>query len=128
MTGIKFMDELTTPRRPRRSVYHHAGSRTSRNPADIPLSEYYPTMGIDVPQLSLFTKVSKDLEGWMARSKADFSQAEEEAAKVTPELFIEYMRADEEGQAELLVRMIYKFRAWLLTQLFRIAPIKFHSN
>ncbi|KAF7784689.1 hypothetical protein Agabi119p4_854 [Agaricus bisporus var. burnettii] len=99
MTGIKFMDDLTTPRR---SVYPHTGSRKSRNPTDIPLSEYYPTMGIDVPQLGLFTKVSKDLEGWMARSKADFAQAEEEAAKVTPELFVEYMRADEEGQAELL--------------------------
>jgi kinetochore protein Spc7/SPC105 len=41
----------------------------------------------------------------MARSKADFAQAEEEAAKITPELFIEFMRADEEGQAELMVRI-----------------------
>lgn len=111
MTGIKFMDDLTTPRR---SVYPHTGSRKSRNPTDIPLSEYYPTMGIDVPQLGLFTKVSKDLEGWMARSKADFAQAEEEAAKVTPELFVEYMRADEEGQAELLVRVMCGLRACFL--------------
>lgn len=71
-------------------------------------------MGIDVPQLGLFTKVSKDLEGWMARSKADFAQAEEEAAKVTPELFVEYMRADEEGQAELLVRVMCGLRACFL--------------
>ena len=39
----------------------------------------------------------------MGKSKAAFAEAEEEAAKVTPELFVEYSRADEEGQAELLV-------------------------
>lgn len=100
LTGIRFMDELTAPRR---SIYPGFGNRQSRNPADIPLTEYYIAMGIDVPQLGLFTRVSKDLEGWITRSKAEFVQAEEEAAKVTPELFIEFMRADEEGQAELLV-------------------------
>ncbi|KAF5356236.1 hypothetical protein D9756_004174 [Leucocoprinus leucothites] len=98
-TGIKFMDELTAPRR---SMHPGVGTRQARNPADIPLSEYYIAMGIDVPQLGLFTRVSNDLEGWMARSKVEFAQAEEEAAKITPELFVEFMRADEEGQAELL--------------------------
>jgi kinetochore protein Spc7/SPC105 len=103
MTGIKFMDEITAPRR---SMHPHTVNHQARNPADIPLSEYYIAMGIDVPQLGLFTRVAKDLEGWMARSKADFAQAEEEAAKITPELFVEFMRADEEGQAELLVSFI----------------------
>lgn len=41
----------------------------------------------------------------MEKSKEDFAQAEEEAAKMTPELFTEYSRADEEGQAELQVRL-----------------------
>ncbi|KAF9452580.1 hypothetical protein P691DRAFT_772204 [Macrolepiota fuliginosa MF-IS2] len=99
MTNVKFMDELTAPRR---SIHPHTGLRQARNAVDIPLSEYYIAMGIDVPQLGLFTRVSKDLEGWMTRSKADFAQAEEEAAKITPELFAEFMRADEEGQAELM--------------------------
>lgn len=97
------MDEITAPRR---SMHPHTVNHQARNPADIPLSEYYIAMGIDVPQLGLFTRVAKDLEGWMARSKADFAQAEEEAAKITPELFVEFMRADEEGQAELLVSFI----------------------
>ena len=39
----------------------------------------------------------------MAKRKFVFAQFEEEAAKATPELFVEYTRADEEGQAELLV-------------------------
>lgn len=101
MTGIKFMDELTAPRR---SIYpSQQPVRQPRNPADIPLAEYVTAMGIDVPQLDLYSRVSKDLEGWMAKSKFVFAQAEEEAAKVTPELFVEYVRADEEGQSELMV-------------------------
>lgn len=115
MTGIKFMDELTAPRR---SIHPHTGSRQVRNPADIPLSEYYLAMGIDVPQLGLFTRVSKDLQGWMIRSKADFAQAEEEAAKITPELFAEFMRADEEGQAELLVCIRHRAQTCLLDVIF----------
>ncbi|KAJ3567148.1 hypothetical protein NP233_g6546 [Leucocoprinus birnbaumii] len=103
LTGIKFMDELTAPRR---SMHPGISTRQTRNPEDIPLAEYYTAMGIDVPQLGLFTRVSKDLEGWMARSKAEFAQAEDEAAKMTPELFVEFMRADEEGQAELLASSI----------------------
>ncbi|KAF8905455.1 Spc7 kinetochore protein-domain-containing protein [Gymnopilus junonius] len=100
MTGIKFMDELTAPRR---SIHpSQQPVRQPRNPTDIPLAEYVTAMGIDIPQLDLYSRVSKDLEGWMAKSKMVFSQAEEEAAKVTPELFVEYVRADEEGRNELL--------------------------
>lgn len=95
------MDELTGPRR---SLYpSQQPVRQPRNPTDIPLSEYVTAMAIDVPQLDLYSRVSKDLEGWMAKSKIVFAQVEEEAAKVTPELFVEYARADEDGQAELLV-------------------------
>ncbi|KAG6868547.1 hypothetical protein C0993_001243 [Termitomyces sp. T159_Od127] len=100
MTGIKFMDELTAPRRSM-----HPSQQTvpqPREPETIPLAEYVVAMGVDTPQLSLYSRVSKDLEAWIEKSKADFLQAEDEAAKITPELFTEYSRADEEGQAELL--------------------------
>ncbi|KAF6766101.1 Spc7 kinetochore protein-domain-containing protein [Ephemerocybe angulata] len=100
MTGIKFMDELTAPRR---SIHPSQNpTRTPRDPQDIPLSDYVVAMAIDIPQLELYTRVSRDLEAWMEKSKSVFAEAEEEAEKVTPELFVEYARADEEGQAELL--------------------------
>ncbi|KAJ7823569.1 Spc7 kinetochore protein-domain-containing protein [Mycena olivaceomarginata] len=97
LTGIKFMDELDAPRR---SI--HQPSRQPRPPAEIPLAEYAVAMSINVPELVLYSAVSTDLQGWIDKSKSVFVQAEEEAAEMTPELFTEYMRADEEGQAELL--------------------------
>ncbi|KAJ7356898.1 Spc7 kinetochore protein-domain-containing protein [Mycena albidolilacea] len=97
LTGIKFMDELDAPRR---SI--HQPSRQPRPPAEIPLAEYAVAMSINVPELVLYSAVSTDLQGWIDKSKSVFAQAEEEAAEMTPELFTEYMRADEEGQAELL--------------------------
>ncbi|CAA7258736.1 unnamed protein product [Cyclocybe aegerita] len=100
MTNIKFMDELTAPRR---SIHpSQQPTRQPRSPTDIPLAEYVTAMAIDIPQLDLYSRVSRDLEGWMCKSRLVFAQAEEEAAKVTPELFVEYARADEEGQAELM--------------------------
>lgn len=72
-------------------------------------------MAIDIPQLDLYSRVSKDLEGWMAKSKIVFAQIEEEAAKVTPELFVEYARADEDGQAELLVSNFFLLFEVMLT-------------
>ncbi|KAF8213559.1 Spc7 kinetochore protein-domain-containing protein [Mycena galopus ATCC 62051] len=97
ITGIKFMDELDAPRR---SI--HQPSRQARPPAEIPLAEYAIAMSINAPELELYSAVSNDLQGWIDQSKAVFAQAEEEAAEMTPELFTEYIRADEEGQAELL--------------------------
>jgi kinetochore protein Spc7/SPC105 len=63
-----------------------------------------------MPELVLYSAVCNDLQGWMDQSKAVFAQEEEEATKMTPELFTEYIRADEEGQAEL--------RVWSLCLLF----------
>ncbi|PPQ73088.1 hypothetical protein CVT26_014738 [Gymnopilus dilepis] len=100
MTNVKFMDELTAPRRSMHPAQQAV--RQPRNPGDIPLAEYVTAMGIDIPQLDLYSRVSKDLEAWMAKSKIVLAQAEEEAAKVTPELFVEYARADDEGRTELL--------------------------
>ncbi|THU91653.1 hypothetical protein K435DRAFT_727026 [Dendrothele bispora CBS 962.96] len=99
MTDIKFMDELTAPRRsmhPSQQTRHQP-----RNPSDISLAEYAVAMGIDVPQLALYTRVAKDLEAWMKQSKVVFEQAQEEATKMTPELFAEYSRSDENAQQEL---------------------------
>ncbi|KII93693.1 hypothetical protein PLICRDRAFT_131726 [Plicaturopsis crispa FD-325 SS-3] len=106
MTGIRFMDELAAPRRSmhpsqlRTRARAHSPSATP--PPDLPLSDYVVAMSVDVPQLELFTHVSKDLQAWIERSRALCAEAEEEALKMTPELFREYSQSDEENQAELL--------------------------
>jgi len=100
------MDEITAPRR---SIYPTQLLRQPRNPSEIPLSEYVVATAIDIPQLDLYTRISTDLEAWMEKSKSVFGEAEEEAEKVTPELFVEYVRADEEGQMELLVCAFLRF-------------------
>ncbi|KAJ8090525.1 hypothetical protein PM082_002413 [Marasmius tenuissimus] len=97
MTGIKFMEELTIPR----YSIHPELRRQPRAPADIPLAEYAVAMGVDVPRLVLYSRVARDLEAWLEQSKSNLRDAEIEAAQMTPELFIEYSRADEDGQAEL---------------------------
>jgi hypothetical protein len=106
MTGIRFMDEITAPRR---STIHPSALRPRRHSSpssttdsDIPLAEYVTAMSVDVPQLELYTHVSKDLEAWVERSKGIFREAEAEAEKITPELFREFVGAGEDGQAELL--------------------------
>jgi hypothetical protein len=106
MTGIRFMDEITAPRR---STVHPSALRTRRHSSpssstesNIPLAEYVTAMAVDVPQLELYTYVSKDLEAWIERSKGIFMEAEAEAEKITPELFREFVGAGEDGQAELL--------------------------
>ena len=102
MTAIRFMDEIAAPRR---STVHSSTLRPSRRQStesEIPLSEYVVAMAIDVPQLELYTHVSKDLQVWIERIKGIYKEAEEEALKMTPELFQEFVMADEEGQNELL--------------------------
>ena len=106
MTGVRFMDEITAPRR---STIHPSALRPRRHSSpssttdsDIPLAEYVTAMSVDVPQLELYTYVSKDLEAWIERSKGIFLEAEAEAEKITPELFREFVSAGEDGQAELL--------------------------
>ena len=61
-TGIWFMDEIAAPCR---SIAYPSAIRPSRrtsNEAQIPLAEYIVAMAIDVPQLKLYTHVSKDLQ------------------------------------------------------------------
>ncbi|KAG7095643.1 hypothetical protein E1B28_006366 [Marasmius oreades] len=97
MTDIKFMDEITVPRK----SIHPELRRNPRPFTEVPLAEYAVAMGVDVPRLVLYSRVARDLEGWLEKSKWNFKEAETEAAQMTPELFIEYARSDEEGQAEL---------------------------
>src|ERR1700722_1301841 len=101
------MDDITVPRQSVHPSQLRPNSRTRRRSSEqapeIPLAEYVTAMAVDFPQLKLYTRVSKDLQAWIAQSKVVYDQAEEEAAKLTPELFTEYSQADEEGQEQLLV-------------------------
>ena len=102
MTGIRFMDEIAAPRR---SIAYPSALRPSRqtsNEAQIPLAEYVVAMAIDVPQLELYTHVSKDLQAWIERIQGIFLEAEEEVLKMTPQLFQEFVSTDETEQAELI--------------------------
>jgi Spc7 kinetochore protein len=100
MTGIRFLDELSAPRR---STILPSQLQSSQRPAETTLSDYVVAMIIDAPQLELYSHVAADLQRWIEHSKEIYRQAEEEATKVTPTLFREYSMADEETQAELLV-------------------------
>jgi hypothetical protein len=106
MTGVKFMDELAAPRRStirpsqlRRSL---GGEDASENASS--LENCFTAMAIDIPQLELYANAAKELQGWIERSKEIFTQADDEAKQVTPELFKEYLEADEDGKTFLLVR------------------------
>lgn len=92
------MEELTAPRRSMSQP-----GRPERQTTDIPLSEYAVASTVDLPQLSLYTRVASDLDAWMKKSKVVMQETEEEAAKVMPELFTEYLSADEEGKDQLRV-------------------------
>ena len=99
---------------------HTSHLRQSRNASEISFADHAVALAIDLPQLALYSRVSSDLQAWMQQSKAIFSEAEEEAAKMTPELFVEYSRADEEGQAELLVSATTVERGHILTHITSI--------
>lgn len=118
------MDELTAPRRSTHPSQQ--STRQARNIEEIPLAEYASAMGIDVPQLVLYSRVSKDLQAWIEKSKADFSQAEDEAAKITPELFTEYSKADEDGQAELLVSFLGHLSSRFFLSNYRVYSTNFN--
>ncbi|KAH9982703.1 Spc7 kinetochore protein-domain-containing protein [Lactifluus volemus] len=102
MTGIRFLDELSAPRR---STILPSQLLSSQRPAETTLSDYVVAMIIDAPQLELYSHVAADLQRWIEHSKEIYRQAEEEATKVTPTLFREYSMADEETQAELLQQL-----------------------
>lgn len=113
MTNIRFMDEITAPRR---SMIHpgHLGqpnrrrsltSSHSEEAESIPLSEFLVAMAVDVPQLELYSDLSGQLSAWVEESKKICRQAEEDAVKVTPALFREFAEADELEKQDLLVSL-----------------------
>jgi len=130
MTGIRFMDELTAPRR---STIHPSQMqslrrRSSLSETDVPLSDYVIAMSVDVPQLELYSHVAKDLQLWIEHSKDIYKQAEEEATKFTPALFREYSMADEEIKEELLVRLT-ELNVWIGAYLESVtAPTETHQS
>ena len=104
MTGIRFLDELSAPRRSTILPSQlQSQRRASLQTKEATLADYAVAMAVDAPQLELYSHVAADLERWIEHSKEIYRQAEEEATKVTPMLFREYSMADEQTQAELLV-------------------------
>ncbi|CCM00329.1 uncharacterized protein FIBRA_02359 [Fibroporia radiculosa] len=113
MTGIRFMDELTMPK-PRQSIAPppQLRSRSRRRSSTelsteleddpVPLAEFAVTMAVDLPRLELFTAVANDLGAWIEDSKKICLQAEKETDKVTPELFRDFVSADDSEKALLI--------------------------
>lgn len=116
MTGIRFMDELTMPK-PRQSVVppQHLRTRGRRRSSaefseaeedPIPLAEFSVAMAAELPRLELFTAVANDLSAWIEESKKICAEAERETEKVTPELFRDFVAADESEKALLIVSAV----------------------
>ena len=114
MTGIRFMDELTAPRR---SMVHPGQLRpqnrrrslTSSHAEEaepVPLSEFMAAMAVDVPQLELYSVLATELTAWIEESKKICVEAERETAKVTPELFRDFVAADESEKGLLIVSIV----------------------
>ncbi|KAI0706070.1 Spc7 kinetochore protein-domain-containing protein [Cytidiella melzeri] len=110
MTNIRFMDEITAPRR---SMIHagHLGMRNRRRSLtsshseeteQIPLAEFMTAMAVDVPQLELYHDLASQLTAWVEESKKICRQAEDDAVKLTPALFREFAEADELEKQDLL--------------------------
>lgn len=104
MTEIRFMDDLTCPRR---STIHPSKFdrrlSTGDSAADISQAEYLTAVTLDIPQLEFMSWVAADLTGWIEQSKKNFLEAEVLAAHATPALFREYSQANDAGRAELQV-------------------------
>jgi Spc7 kinetochore protein len=129
MTGIRFLDELSAPRRSTilPSQLQSSQRRASLQTTETTLADYVVAMGIDGPQLELYSHVAADLQRWIEHSKEIYRQAEEEAAKVTPMLFREYSAADELMQAELLVLLPCQFTPGRLI-FFALATTQAHKG
>lgn len=118
MTNIRFMEEITAPRRSMVNPTHLRPNRrrslsSSHGDADrpqIPLSEFMTIMSIEVPQLDTYSVLSEELTSWIDGSKKICRQAQEDTSKVTPPLFYEFAMADETEKQDLLVSSRGYFR------------------
>lgn len=99
MTGIQFMDNLRAPRKSVRST-----KMSQVRPLEsISLSEQAMAVLLELPQLMLYSRVGHELQEWITQNSEVYSKMEEEALEATPELFIEYARAEDDEQADLRV-------------------------
>ncbi|KAI5993840.1 hypothetical protein EDC04DRAFT_2872627 [Pisolithus marmoratus] len=94
------MDEIAAPHQQsiHSSILHPSWRASVKE--QIPLSEYMVAMTVNIPQLKLYTYISKDLQEWIEHIQAIYQEAEEEALKMMPQLFQEFVLADEIGQVE----------------------------
>jgi Spc7 kinetochore protein len=100
------MDELSAPWRSALPSQLSAQRRAPVQTTESALAGYVVAMAVVAPQLKLYSHVATDLQRWIEHSKEIYREAEAEAAKVTPMLFREYLMADGQMQAELLVSLI----------------------
>lgn len=115
MTGVKFLDDITVPRR---SMVHPSQLRSRRSSTardatradpEAGMVEDFLAMSIYVPQLQVYGSAAKDLQAWIDNSKTHFAQANEDAQKLPPALFEEYLSIDEEGRADLVVSLVKRY-------------------
>ncbi|KAF8592058.1 hypothetical protein K439DRAFT_1537791 [Ramaria rubella] len=103
MTGIRFMDDLTCPRRS--TVHPSQLQRRESNEGETesyPLSDYAVAMTVDIAQLETMTWISNDIRSAIEKFKAQYRETEEDAAKDIPFLFREYAVASEEDREQIL--------------------------
>lgn len=135
MTSIRFMDEITAPRRstvhPSHLRPHNRRRSLTSSHSDeaeqIPLAEFMTAMSIEVPQLELYSVLAEDLTGWIEESKKICQQAAEDVLKMAPALFTEFAMADEYGKQDLLVGTGSRACDSALTQCF-IASTEDHQG
>ncbi|THH27079.1 hypothetical protein EUX98_g7108 [Antrodiella citrinella] len=132
MTGIRFMEEITAPRRA--SIHpSQLQSRSRRRPLPlpdsdltthsvdnalsesdssevIPLADFITAMAIDIPQLELYSTIANQLSGWIEDSRKICRQADEEARQVTPGVFRDFAEADPSDK-EFLIHQLKVIKA-----------------
>ncbi|KAF8499454.1 Spc7 kinetochore protein-domain-containing protein [Gautieria morchelliformis] len=100
MTGIRFMDDMTCPRRS--TVHPSQLQRRESNDKAYSLSDYAVAMTVDVSQLETISWIVNDIRSAIDKYKAQYRETEEDAAKDIPFLFREYVTASEEDREQIL--------------------------
>jgi kinetochore protein Spc7/SPC105 len=110
MTGITFMNDITIPRRsslhPSRFRRRSSGADEETNVRSPSVADYFIAMALHIPTLELYAKVAKSLQSWVELSQEQMERTNEEAKKVPPKFFQEYVEADPEDQTELVVNIL----------------------
>ncbi|KZW02617.1 hypothetical protein EXIGLDRAFT_416924 [Exidia glandulosa HHB12029] len=100
VTGIKFMDEFTCPR------YSTALGLMNAPPENddqvYELEQYFKALAVDVQQLETYQWTTNFLQGWLATSKANYAEAEQNVLSNPPAIFQAFVFADEEQRASMM--------------------------